>query len=121
MRKTHPNLPLLRGLSREPMVFWHCDIHGGNFMINDKSELFVIDFTQMSILPLSFVKYLTLTGGYDGLGVTLRPWVHFPDMGGQSCENASVLVELQGPMIQSCSFVKICNRVPGYTPPEEIF
>lgn len=85
-------------------------------MIDDKGDMVVVDFAKFSILPLSFAKYVTLTMGYDGLGMSVRPWVHFPDMGGQSCDNASVLEELQGPMIQSCSFVKIMGRVPGCPP-----
>ncbi|KAK7727862.1 hypothetical protein SLS63_006939 [Diaporthe eres] len=105
----------------EPLVFCYCDVHGGNFMIDEKGEIVVIDFGKLNTLPLSFAKFVTLSMGHDGLGLSVRPWVHFPDMGGQSCANADVLLELQGPMVQSSSFGKIMRRVPGCPPPGEIF
>ncbi|KAG8156858.1 hypothetical protein KVR01_013271 [Diaporthe batatas] len=115
-------LPLLRGLSQEPMVFCHCDVNDGNFMINEMDEIVVLDFGMACILPLSFAKYITLTIGHDGLGRAVRPWVHLPDMGGQSCANADVLMGVQGPMIQSgSSFDRIMRRVPGCPPPRDIF
>ena len=94
------------------MVFCYGDLNGGNFIINYKSEIIVVDFSELSILPVSFAKYLTLVHGFDGLGPSVRPWVHFPDTGGES-DNASILVELQGPMIQRGSFGKIAQRAPG--------
>lgn len=112
LRKIRRNLPLVRGLSQEPMVFCYSDLNGGNFIINDKDEIIVVDFSELSILPVSFAKYLLLVHGFDGLGPSVRPWVHFPDTGGES-DNASVLVELQFPMIQSCSFERVAHRVPG--------
>lgn len=90
-------------------------------MIDDKGEIVVIDFGKLNTLPLSFAKFVTLSMGHDGLGLSVRPWVDFPDMGGQSCANADVLLELQGPMVQSSSFGKIMRRVPGCPPPGEIF
>jgi hypothetical protein len=112
LRKIRRNLPLLRGLSQEPTVFCYGDLNGDNFIINDKSEIVVVKFSQLSILPVSFAKYLMLGHGLNGLGPSGRPWVHRPDVGGEY-DNASILRELEVPMIQSCSFVKIAQRVPG--------
>lgn len=94
------------------MVFCYSDINGWIFLTNDKNEIIVVDFAELSILPVSFAKYLLLVHGYDDLGLQIRPGVDFQDMG-EAPDNASVLAELQGPMIQSSSFGRIANRVPG--------
>lgn len=94
------------------MVFCYSDVNGGNFMINDKNEIIVVDFAELSILPVSFVKYLLFVHGFDGLGPSIRPWVRSTETGGEP-DNASVLLELQGPMVMSASFGRIGYKVPG--------
>lgn len=93
------------------MVFCYSDINGGNFIVDDENQVTIVDFDELSILPLSFAKYVLLANGFDGLGLCIRPWVKFPDT---EQDNASTLLDLSAPIIQgSLSFHRVGLRVPG--------
>ena len=43
--------------SSDRMMFYYSDIHGGNFILTEDNQLFVIDFEDAGYLPESFMSH----------------------------------------------------------------
>ncbi len=99
-------------LSREPLVFCYSDVWLQNFIIGDDGRVSVVDFSDTSILPSSFARYI-LTGTADKIGRDISSWVRMPTTDVVD-DNMMALAEAAIPMLQGPgSFARMGRRLPG--------
>jgi hypothetical protein len=91
------------------MVLCYSDLFPGNFIIDDKDTITIIDFSDTSIVPSSFVRYALWD---HRLGFDISQWVCVPSTDG--VDNFEALCSVQGRMVMgSYSFAKLGRRQRG--------
>ena len=106
---TRKNPTLAVDLAREPIVLCYSDLFPGNFIIDDKDNITIIDFSDTSIVPLSFVKYAPWDHKH---GFDISQWVYIPTIEG--VDNFEALLNIQRRMvIGPSSYAKLGRRLRG--------
>jgi hypothetical protein len=91
------------------MVLCYSDLFPGNFIIDDEDNITIIDFSDTSIVPSSFVKYALWD---HRLGFDISQWVYIPTSEG--VDNFESLLSVQGRMvIGPSSYAKLGRRLRG--------
>jgi hypothetical protein len=91
------------------MVFCQSDLFPDNFIIDTHSRITAIDFSDASIVPVSFAKYALVE---HRLGFDISQWVYVPATDG--VDNTGALQDLSGRIVMgSYSFAKLGRRLPG--------
>jgi hypothetical protein len=100
------------------MVFCYSDVWLENFFLSDEGlEITVVDFSESSFLPSSFVKYV-LSSGLSKIGRDISELVVVPTTEG--VDNTTALHAVHGPMIMGWgSFVNVGRRLFGEQPSED--
>ncbi|KAH8807532.1 hypothetical protein F5884DRAFT_844472 [Xylogone sp. PMI_703] len=108
----HLNLSLTITKRKErPMIFCYSNVWLANFIIDEDDRITVVDFTDASILPSSFSKYV-LVGTKSKIGYDMSTCVKVPQTAG--IDNTSALLSASGPMVMGASsFVSTGRRIPG--------
>ncbi|ERT02864.1 hypothetical protein HMPREF1624_01167 [Sporothrix schenckii ATCC 58251] len=105
----HINYPLVKDLEREPMIFLQEDWFPANFMRDADGRPVAIDFSETSILPSSFAKFLLWDNRF---GITIRGRVDIPVTEG--VDNTMALLHISGLINMGArSFSEFGYRVAG--------
>ncbi|KIH86935.1 hypothetical protein SPBR_08547 [Sporothrix brasiliensis 5110] len=105
----HINYPLVKDLEREPMIFLQDDWFPANFMRDADGHPVAIDFSETSILPSSFAKFLLWDNRF---GITIRGRVDIPVTEG--VDNTMALLHISGLINMGAgSFARFGYRVAG--------
>ena len=91
---TRKNPTLAVDLAREPIVLCYSDLFPGNFIIDDEDNITIIDFSDTSIVPSSFVKYALWD---HRVGFDIGEWVYVSATDG--VDNFETLQSVQGRMV----------------------
>jgi Choline/ethanolamine kinase len=103
-------------LANEPMVFCHSDLYSENFLIGP-NNVTVIDFSEVSIVPSSFARYVLWVrrlGEFD-----IRERICIPTTEG--VDNTPALLAASGPMVTAPgTFSEMGRRAPGGDPDTQL-
>lgn len=102
----------VNNLASEPMVFCYSDVWLQNFFLsNEGRTITVVDFSESSFLPSSFVKYV-LSPGLSKIDRDISNLVVVPITEG--VDNTAALHAVHGPMVIGwTSFVNVGRRLFG--------
>ncbi|KEZ43533.1 hypothetical protein SAPIO_CDS4441 [Scedosporium apiospermum] len=101
----------VEGPSREPLVYGYSDVWLENFIISESGDIAVIDFSDTSILPSSFSRFV-LSGAQSKIKRDISGLVQVPTTDG--VDNTLALRAAAGPMVMGpSSFASLGRKMLG--------